>query len=83
MPPPDQPVDPADDCDEMECPYTNSVGFRGRVCDPSCADGVPFGTNGCGTREGRFGGNCRLCFNDEDRARSNDDPASRAIMYVK
>ena len=86
MPVPDEPVEPeepVESCDEEECPYTNSIGFRGRVCDPSCADGIPFGTNGCGTRDGRHGPNCRLCYNDDARARSNDDPNDRAIMYVK
>ena len=69
-------------CDEVDCPHTNSNGFRGRVCDPSCADGVPFGTNGCGAREGRHGDLCRVCYNDVDRALANDDPVDRAIMYV-
>ena len=69
-------------CDE-ECPYTNSNGFRGRVCDPSCADGVPFGTNGCGAREGRHGDLCRACYIDVQRAQNNDGPDNRAIMYVE
>ena len=80
MPVPDEPVDPADSCDEVDCPHTNSNGFRGRACDPSCADGIPYGTNGCNARDGRHGPNCRLCYIDEDRARSNDDPDDRAIM---
>ena len=76
-------VDPTPDtatCDEEECPHMNSNGFRGRVCDPSCADGVPFGTNGCGAREGRHGENCRVCYFDMDRAISNDAAGDRAIM---
>ena len=69
-------------CDEEDCPHTNSNGFRGRVCDPSCVDGIPFGTNGCGAREGRHGDLCRVCYIDVDRALANDDPVDRAIMYV-
>ena len=53
------------------------------MCDPTCATGIPFGTNGCGTREGRFGDNCRICYIDVERALANDEPDNRAIMYVK
>ena len=80
MPVPDGPVDPVDSCDEVDCPHTNSNGFRGRVCDPSCADGIPYGTNGCNARDGRHGPNCRVCYNDEARALANDDLDDRAIM---
>lgn len=76
-------VTPASSCDVEDCPHTNSNGFRGRVCDPNCEDGIPYGTNGCGAREGRFGVLCRVCYNDVGRALANDDPDNRAIMYVK
>ena len=66
-------------CDD-DCLRTNNNGFRGRVCDPTCADGDPFGTNGCGARQGRFGELCRVCYNDVDRALANDEPDNRAIM---
>ena len=75
-------VSSAEFCDEEGCPRINNDGLRGRVCDPSCADGDPYGTNGCGARQGRFGNWCRVCYVDRDRALANDDPVDRAIMYV-
>lgn len=78
------PVDPndaaADTCDVDECPRINSNGLRGRICDATCADGIPNGTNGCNAREGRFGSLCRVCFVDMERALENDSPGDRAIM---
>eukprot|EP00904_Undaria_pinnatifida_P010718 jgi/Undpi1/6777/HiC_scaffold_21.g09255.m2 len=67
-------------CDEDECPITYSNGLTGRVCDESCADGDPYGTNGCSAVDGKYGDYCRTCYFDRDRAVSRDDPDDRAIM---
>ena len=67
-------------CDEDGCPHTNSDGRRGRVCDDSCADGVPYGTFGCGARDGAHGNYCRVCYFDQDLALANDSADERAIM---
>ena len=67
-------------CDEDDCPHTNSNGIRGRVCDYSCADGVPYGTFGCGARDGAYGDYCRVCYFDQDTAIANDSADERAIM---
>ena len=67
-------------CDEDDCPHTNSDGRRGRVCDDSCADGVPYGTFGCGARDGAHGNYCRVCYFDQDLALANDSADERAIM---
>ena len=67
-------------CDEDDCPTTYSNGLTGRVCDESCADGDPYGTNGCSAVDGKYGDYCRTCYFDRDRAISRDDPDDRAIM---
>lgn len=53
------------------------------MCDPSCKTGDPYGTKGCGAREGRYGEDCRVCYNDVARAIKNDGDVERAIMYVR
>ena len=67
-------------CDEDECPHTNSNGIRGRVCDDSCADGIPYGTLGCAARDGSHGNYCRVCYFDQDAAIAADSADERAIM---
>lgn len=62
------------------CEYTCKDGTRGRVCDSSCATGDPYGTNGCGAKQGRYGEYCRVCYYDLDKALKQDDPDNRAIM---
>ncbi|WP_411024183.1 hypothetical protein, partial [Salmonella sp. s58408] len=39
-------------CVEDECPQADANGITGRVCDDSCADGVPYGTLGCEANDG-------------------------------
>lgn len=63
-----------------DCIYTSKDGTRGRVCDATCDDGVPYGTLGCGAKSGIYGPHCRACYNDEDKARKQDSPDNRAIM---
>ncbi len=63
-----------------ECTYTSINGTRGRVCDATCEDGVPYGTLGCGAKSGIYGPQCRACFNDEEMARKHDTLDNRAIM---
>ena len=70
-------------CDEEKCPRTYSNGLRGRICDPTCKDGNPYGTKGCGAKGGQFGDLCRVCHIDENKALKNDGRVHRAIMYVK
>ena len=62
------------------CAYTSKDGTRGRVCDLSCESGDPYGTKGCGARQGRYGANCRTCYNSFDKAHQQDTPEDRAIM---
>lgn len=62
------------------CTYTSKDGTRGRVCDASCDTAIPYGINGCGAKKGRFGGNCRVCYYDMDKALKQDDPDDRSIM---
>ena len=50
------------------CEFTNKDGTKGRVCDTSCEDGDPYGTKGCGAKRGKFGPNCRACYNDVELA---------------
>lgn len=64
--------------DEL-CPTTNEDG-TGRVCDPSCEKGDPFGKNGCEADGGVYGIYCRVCYNDLATAQLNDNPEDRAIM---
>eukprot|EP00903_Cladosiphon_okamuranus_P009984 g9470.t1 len=77
-PPPTPALDP--DCDVDGCPWIKSSGKVGRVCDVSCASGDPYGTLGCGARNGKYGPNCRFCYYDVERALENDTPEHRAIM---
>ena len=62
------------------CTNTSNDGTKGRVCDLSCESGEPYGTLGCEARQGRFGANCRACYNDVTKARRQDTPENRAIM---
>ncbi len=52
----------------------------GRLCDPSCEDGNPFGTLGCNTEDGTYGPYCRACFYDTGMALEEDTHDDRAIM---
>lgn len=73
---------------EDSCEFVGTT--TGRVCDPSCADGDPYGTLGCaaGADYGDlgyfstedFGPYCRVCFVDTDAALTADTPDNRAIM---
>ena len=62
------------------CTYTDNDGTVGRECDLSCESGEPYGTLGCGAKQGRFGDNCRVCYNDMTKAHLQDTPEDRAIM---
>ncbi|CAM9397785.1 unnamed protein product [Ectocarpus fasciculatus] len=63
------------------CEYTSMDGTRGRVCDTSCSDSDPYrGTLGCGAKSGKYGADCRACYNDVAKAHKNDKEGSRAIM---
>lgn len=64
-----------------DCETTYTSGRTGRVCDATCEDGYPYGSLGCGAKEGAYGFNCRACFNDVDDALSYDTHDHRAIMY--
>lgn len=56
-------------------------GTRGRVCDPSCKSGDPYGTKGCSAKKGRYGSDCRVCYIDLEKALAYDDSSGeRAIM---
>ncbi|CAM9611334.1 unnamed protein product [Ectocarpus sp. 12 AP-2014] len=62
------------------CEYTSNDGTTGRMCDPTCENGDPYGVLLCDTKSGQYGSNCRYCFNDVDRAMKFDSPDNRAIM---
>ncbi|CAM9350086.1 unnamed protein product [Scytosiphon promiscuus] len=64
------------------CQYTSKDGTRGRVCDNTCEDGVPYGSLGCGAKSGIFGPHCRACYNDVAKATARDSPDNRAIIIV-
>ena len=67
-------------CDQDDCPAAFKSGLAGRVCDESCSDGDPYGTNGCGAADGAFGDYCRYCYYDRDKALENHDVDDPAIM---
>ena len=50
------------------------------MCDPSCETGESWGTNGCNAKQGQFGRYCRVCYNDEDLARSRSTAENPVIM---
>ena len=62
------------------CDHTSSDGTRGRACDASCQTGVPFGTFGCSARDEKYGGDCRVCYNDIDKAINQMDKGNTAVM---
>ncbi|CAM9443683.1 unnamed protein product, partial [Ectocarpus sp. 8 AP-2014] len=62
------------------CEYTSKDGTRGRVCDSNCSGGDAYGTLGCGAKNGKYGADCRACYNDVEKARKQDTPENRAIM---
>ena len=62
------------------CTHTSEDETRGRVCDESCETGDPYGTRGCGAREGRYGENCRVCYYDLSLAVRKDQPDNHVIM---
>ncbi|CAM9467044.1 unnamed protein product [Ectocarpus sp. 12 AP-2014] len=62
------------------CEYTSMDGTRGRVCDSNCSRRDAYGTLGCGAKGGKYGADCRACFNDVGKARKQDTPGNRAIM---
>ncbi|CAM9900724.1 unnamed protein product [Ectocarpus fasciculatus] len=62
------------------CAYTSKDGTRGRVCDPNCSSPNVYGTKGCAAKGGIYGDDCRVCYNDVDRALKQDSPDNRAIM---
>lgn len=62
------------------CEYVSGSGDRGRKCDDSCEDGEPYGTNGCGAKNERFGPCCRVCYYSVEKAINNDSTDNRAIM---
>ncbi|CAN0319161.1 unnamed protein product [Ectocarpus sp. 6 AP-2014] len=62
------------------CEYTSKDGTRGRVCDSNCSRRDVYGTLGCGTKDGKYGAECRACYNDGGKAHKEDTPENRAIM---
>ncbi|CAM9587062.1 unnamed protein product [Ectocarpus sp. 6 AP-2014] len=62
------------------CEYTSKDGTRGRVCDSNCSSPSVYGTLGCGAKSGKYGADCRACYNDSEKARNQDTPENRAIM---
>ncbi|CAN0334430.1 unnamed protein product, partial [Ectocarpus sp. 12 AP-2014] len=62
------------------CEYTSKDGTKGRVCDSNCSKGDAYGTLGCGAKSGKYGADCRACYNDVEKARKQDTPGNRAIM---
>ncbi|CAN0201368.1 unnamed protein product, partial [Ectocarpus sp. 12 AP-2014] len=46
------------------CEYTSKDGTKGRVCDSNCSRGDAYGTLGCGAKSGKYGAECRACYND-------------------
>ncbi|CAM9712766.1 unnamed protein product [Ectocarpus sp. 4 AP-2014] len=62
------------------CEYTSKDGTKGRVCDSNCSRGDAYGTLGCGAKDGKYGADCRACYNDVEKARKQDTPGNRAIM---
>ncbi|CAN0343563.1 unnamed protein product [Ectocarpus sp. 12 AP-2014] len=62
------------------CAYTSKDGTKGRVCDSNCSSPNVYGTKGCGAKQGIYGADCRVCYNNVDRALKQDSPDNRAIM---
>ncbi|CAB1119417.1 unnamed protein product [Ectocarpus sp. CCAP 1310/34] len=62
------------------CTYTSKDGTKGRVCDSNCSTPNVYGTKGCGAKQGIYGADCRVCYNNVDRALKQDSPDNRAIM---
>ncbi|CAN0480106.1 unnamed protein product, partial [Ectocarpus sp. 12 AP-2014] len=62
------------------CAYTSKDGTKGRVCDSNCSMPNVYGTKGCNAKQGIYGADCRVCYNNVDRALKQDSPDNRAIM---
>lgn len=53
----------------------------GRICDPSCSEDNPvYGKRGCGTRNGRYGPNCRTCYFNFEMAHERQANGRPVVM---